>query len=50
MTGSASPIHRAHCGMPRKGNMNPDSRIEGRKTKIEICIACIWVRDTVEIR
>lgn len=30
--------------------MNPDSRIEGRKTKIEICIACIWVRDTVEIR
>jgi hypothetical protein len=28
--------------MPRNGNMNPDSRIDGRKKKNVICIACSW--------
>jgi hypothetical protein len=34
--------------MPRKGNMKPDSRIDGRKKKKVICIACIWFRAMVE--
>jgi hypothetical protein len=34
--------------MPRNGNMKPDSRIEGRKKNIAICIACSWFAATVE--
>ena len=40
--------HVAHAcaqpGMPRKGNMKPDSRIDGRKKKNVICMACSWLR------
>ena len=28
--------------------MNPESRIEGRKKNIVICIACIWLLASVE--
>ena len=48
VSGSTSPIHCAHCGMPRNGNMKPESRIEGRKKKNAICIACSWFRAAVE--
>jgi hypothetical protein len=34
--------------MPAKGNMNPDSRMFGRKNMIDICIACSWFCATVE--
>jgi hypothetical protein len=37
-------------GIPSRGNMKPDSRIVGRKAKNDACIACRWVRDTVEMR
>ncbi|MND06747.1 hypothetical protein D3C83_283080 [compost metagenome] len=30
--------------MPRNGNMKPESRIDGRKKKNVICIACSWLR------
>ena len=40
VSGSSDPIHCAHSGMPRNGNMKPDSSIEGRKKKNVICIAC----------
>ena len=42
------PIHWAHTGMPRKGNMKPDSRIDGRKKKNAICIAWSWFLARVE--
>ncbi|CAN5576792.1 hypothetical protein BH20VER3_BH20VER3_20540 [soil metagenome] len=35
-------------GRPRKGNMKPESRIEGRKTKKVICIACSWFFAIIE--
>ena len=38
--GKASPMTCAHSGMPRKGNMNPESKSEGRKKKNDICMAC----------
>ena len=37
------PIACAHSGMPRNGNMKPDSSIDGRKKKNVICIACSWL-------
>jgi hypothetical protein len=46
--GTASPITCAQPGMPRNGNMKPESRIEGRKKNIVICIACIWLLASVE--
>ena len=48
VSGSTSPITCAQPGMPRNGNMKPESRIDGRKKKNVICIACIWVRASVE--
>ena len=36
-------LHVGDCG-DRKGNMKPESRIDGRKKKKVNCIACIWVR------
>ena len=50
MFGTTSPIACAQTGMARNGNMKPESRIDGKKTKNVICIACIWVFATVEIR
>ena len=42
-------MKRAHAGMPRNGNMNPESRMLGRKKKKnDICIDCICVRAKVE--
>ena len=38
----------AQPGMPRKGNMNPDRRMLGRKKKNDICIAWSWFVATVE--
>lgn len=40
VSGSVSPIHCAQTGIPRKGNMKPESRMEGRKKKNVICMAC----------
>ena len=40
VTGSNSPIICAHAGMPRNGNMNPESNIDGSRKKNDICIAC----------
>ena len=48
VTGSTSPIHCAHTGMPWKGKAKPESRIDGRKKKNVICIACIWFWAMVE--
>jgi hypothetical protein len=48
VSGSASPSHCAHAGMPRNGNMKPDSSIDGRKKKKVICIACSWFCASVE--
>ena len=48
MSGNTSPITCAQPGMPRNGNMKPESRIEGRKKKNVICIACIWLLASVE--
>ena len=48
VSGSTSPIACAQPGMPRNGNMKPESRIEGRKKKNVICIACSWMRASVE--
>ena len=36
MSGRISPSVCAHCGMPRNGNMKPDSKVEGRKKKNDI--------------
>ncbi len=44
MSGSTLPTTCAHSGIPRNGNMKPDSRIDGRKKKNVICIACSWLR------
>src|ERR1044071_4291844 len=38
----------AQSGMPRKGNMKPDSRSEGRKKKNDICTAWSWFSAMVE--
>ena len=38
--GKTSPMYCAHTGMARNGNMNPDKRIDGKKKKKVICIAC----------
>ena len=46
----AVPMTCAQPGMPAKGNMKPDSRIDGRMVKKLSCIACIWLRAAVEIR
>src|SRR5882724_3237735 len=43
VSGRSEPIHCAHSGMPRNGNMKPESRIEGRKKNV-ICIAWSWLR------
>ena len=48
VSGSTSPIACAQPGMPRNGNMKPDSSIDGRKKKNVICIACNWLRATDE--
>ena len=39
VSGSTSANHCTATGMPAKGNMKPDSRIEGRNTKNVTCIA-----------
>ena len=39
VSGSISPKYCAQAGMPRNGNMNPESRMLGRKKKNDICIA-----------
>ena len=49
VAGSVSPIHCAQTGMPRKGNMKPDSRIEGSIMKNEACMACNWFCVSVEM-
>ena len=49
MSGSASPMVCAHAGMPRNGNMKPDSSSDGRKKKKVICIAWVWLRATLLI-
>ena len=41
VSGSASPSHCAQTGMPRNGNMKPDSRIDGSRKKKLICMACV---------
>jgi len=38
----------APTGHARNGNMNPDSRIDGRKKNTVICIDCSWFAATVE--
>ena len=48
VVGRAWPNVWAQAGMPAKGNMKPDRRMEGRKMKKVICMACIWLRATVE--
>jgi hypothetical protein len=40
VSGSTSPSACAQPGMPRNGNMNPDSSIDGKKKKNVICTAC----------
>ena len=42
------PTFWAQIGMPRKGNMKPERRIDGRKKKNAICTACNWLRARVE--
>ena len=49
VAGSTSPIHCAHTGMPRNGNMKPDSRIEGSSRNTEACMAWSWFWVTVEM-
>ena len=49
VSGNASPMNCAQPGMPRNGNMKPDSSSDGRKKKKVICIACIWLCATLEI-
>jgi len=46
--GNTSPMCCAHTGMPRKGNMNPESSREGKKKKKAICTAWSWFSATVE--
>ena len=46
--GRQVPTHCAHSGMPRKGNMKPESRMDGRKKKNAICTACSWFCARVE--
>ena len=48
MSGSACDRHCAGRGIASKGNMKPDSRMFGRRKKNDICIACCWVRASVE--
>ena len=36
-------------GMASRGNMNPESRMLGSRAKKESCMACIWVRETLEM-
>ena len=36
----------AHSGMPRKGNMKPESSKDGMKKKMVICMACSWLLAT----
>ena len=48
VSGNTSPMVCAHAGMPRNGNIKPDSRIDGRKKKNVSCIACICDFATVE--
>ena len=48
--GTPWPMNCAQPGMPAKGNMKPESRIEGRMVKKLSCIACIWLRAAVEMR
>ena len=49
VAGRTSPSHCAHTGMPRNGNMKPDSRIDGSSMNTEACIACSWFWVTVEM-
>jgi hypothetical protein len=42
VSGRTLPTSCAHSGMPRNGNMKPESSIDGRKKKKVICIACNW--------
>ncbi|MNV99585.1 hypothetical protein D3C71_1949660 [compost metagenome] len=50
VAGTAVPIVCAQPGMPAKGNMKPESRMEGRMVKKLSCMACIWLCATVEIK
>ena len=43
-----SPNVCVHAGMPRNGNMKPDSKREGRKKKKPICMAYNCVLAIVE--
>src|SRR5690606_1481899 len=45
--GSTSAPHCTTCGMPAKRNMKPEIRIDGRNTKIVICIA--WNCDCARV-
>ena len=46
--GRISPITCAQPGMPRKGKRNPESRMDGKNTKTDICMACSWFFAMVE--
>jgi hypothetical protein len=48
VSGSAVDSTCAGRGMASNGNMNPDSRMLGSRKKNDICIACCWVRASVE--
>ena len=48
VAGSISPSHCAQAGMPRNGNMKPESRIEGSRMKKEACMAWSWFWLTVD--
>ena len=49
VAGMPSPSHWAHTGMPRNGNMKPDSRIDGSRMNTEACMAWSWFCVTVEM-
>ncbi|MNC98099.1 hypothetical protein D3C83_159620 [compost metagenome] len=50
VSGRACAIHCATFGMPSKGNMNPDIRIDGSIVTSAIWIAWNWVCTMVEMR
>ena len=50
MSGSAAPIHWASTGMAWRGNMKPESRMFGRRNRKLSCIACTWLRTSVDMR
>ncbi|MCY1453327.1 hypothetical protein D9M71_703090 [compost metagenome] len=47
VSGSTSASHCTTLGIPAKGNMKPDNRIDGRNTNIVICMA--WNCDCARV-